>query len=65
MHTDGNNTGNDTAGKSRPRDAGQPGYETSDANVGGVVVFLGGLAGTLVVFLFFCFYMGRAINAEW
>ena len=65
MHTDGHNTGNDTTSKSRPGDAGQPGYETSDANVGGVVVFLGGLAGTLVVFLFFCFYMGRAINAEW
>jgi hypothetical protein len=65
MHTDGHNTGNDATSKSRPRDAGHPGYETSDANVGGVVVFLCGLAGTLVVFLFFCFYMGRAINAEW
>ena len=65
MHTDGHNTGNDATSNSRPRNAGHPGYETSDANVGGVIVFLGGLAGTLVVFLFFCFYMGRAINAEW
>jgi hypothetical protein len=68
MHTDGHNTGKNAAGgpsQTEPRDAEQPGYETSDANVGGVVVFLCGLAGTLVVFLFFCFYMGRAINAEW
>jgi hypothetical protein len=68
MHTDGHNTDKNATGDPRqtgPRDAGHPGYETSDANVGGVIVFLGGLAGTLVVFLFFCFYMGRAINAEW
>jgi hypothetical protein len=68
MHTDGHNTGKNATGDPRhtgPRDAGHPGYETSDANVGGVIVFLCGLAGTLVVFLFFCFYRGRAINAEW
>ena len=68
MHTDGHNTDKNAAGDLRqtgPKDAKHPGYETSDANVGGVIVFLGGLAGTLVVFLFFCFYMGRAINAEW
>jgi len=65
MHTDGNNTGKNTGRQNGPLDAEHPGYETSDANVGGVIVFLCGLAGTLVVFLFFCFYMGRAINAAW
>ena len=68
MHIKGHNTGKNATGDPRqngPKDAEQPGYETSDANVGGVVVFLCGLAGTLVVFLFFCFYMGRAINAQW
>jgi hypothetical protein len=68
MHTDGNNTGKNAAGDPRltgPRDAEHPGYETSDVNARGVIVFLSGLFGTLIVFFFFCFYMGRAINAEW
>jgi hypothetical protein len=65
MHTDGHNTGNDATSKSRPRDAEQPGYETSDVNARGVVIFLSGLFGTLIIFFFFCYYMGRAINAEW
>jgi hypothetical protein len=65
MHTDGNNTGKNASRQNGPLDAGHPGYETSDANVRGVIVFLCGLAGTLVVFLFFCFYFGRAINAAW
>jgi len=65
MHTDGNNTGKNASRQNVPLDAEHPGYETSDANVGGVIVFLCGLAGTLVVFLFVCFYLGRAINAAW
>lgn len=40
----------------------QPGYETQDINVSGVVTFLAGLAGCLVVFFVFCFFMGKAIN---
>jgi hypothetical protein len=65
MHTDGHNTGKNATSKSRPRDAEHPGYETSDVNARGVVVFLSGLFGTLIIFFFFCYYMGRAINAEW
>jgi hypothetical protein len=38
------------------------GYETSDVNVGGVVVFVGGLFSFVIVFFFFCFLMGRVIN---
>ena len=39
-----------------------PGYETTDVNVNGVVVFLSGLMGFLVVFFVFCFFMGKVIN---
>jgi hypothetical protein len=39
-----------------------PGYETTDVNVNGVVVFCAGLAGFVVVFFFFCFLMGKVIN---
>jgi len=67
MHTDSHNAGKDANGKTRPVqvDAEHPGYETSDANVRGVAVFLSGLFATLFVFFFFCYYMGRAINAQW
>lgn len=43
-------------------DANSPGYETTDANVNGVAVFLAGLAGSLFVFLIFSFILGRVIN---
>jgi len=39
-----------------------PGYETTDVNVNGVVVFLSGLMGFLIVFFVFCFFMGKVIN---
>ena len=39
-----------------------PGYERTDVNVGGIIVFLAGLAGFLAVFFIFCFVMGRVIN---
>jgi hypothetical protein len=38
------------------------GYETSDVNVGGIVVFVGGLFGFVLIFFVFCFLMGRVIN---
>ena len=45
-----------------PRNDESPGYETTDVNVNGVVVFLAGLGGFLIVFFVFCFVMGRVIN---
>ncbi len=39
-----------------------PGYETSDANVGGVVAFIVTLASSLAVFFVVCFGMGKLIN---
>ena len=47
-----------TAGHS----AENPGYEVTDVNANGVVVFLSGLIGFLVVFFAFCFVMGKVIN---
>jgi hypothetical protein len=43
-------------------DAEHPGYETTDVNTKGVVVFLGGLLGFLIVFFVLCYAMGKAIN---
>ncbi len=47
---------------SRDRSEEQPGYEVQDVNVGGIVTFLAGLSGFLVIFFLFCFVMGKAIN---
>lgn len=38
------------------------GYETTDVNVGGVAVFLAGLFGFVLIFFFFCYYLGQVIN---
>lgn len=43
-------------------DADHPGYEITDVNTKGVVVFLGGLVGFLIVFFVLCYAMGKAIN---
>ena len=44
------------------KDAEHPGYELTDINVGGIIVFLAGLAGSVLVFFVFCFGMGKVIN---
>ncbi|HEX4067962.1 MAG TPA: hypothetical protein VHZ09_18220 [Acidobacteriaceae bacterium] len=38
------------------------GYEVTDANTGGIMVFLVALAISVVVFFVFCFGMGKVIN---
>jgi hypothetical protein len=40
----------------------EPGYETTDVNINGVLVFLSGLAGSVFVFFIFCWLMGKVIN---
>ena len=47
---------------SRDRDHKAPGYEVQDVNVGGIITFLAGLSGFLLIFFIFCFVMGKAIN---
>jgi hypothetical protein len=71
MHTEGHDMGKDGVGDTRPAnlagkvDAEHPGYETTDVNPGGIVVFLSGLVGFLIIFFFFCYGMGRVINNLW
>ena len=43
-------------------DSEHPGYETQDVSVTGIVTFLAGLSGFVIIFFFFCFAMGKAIN---
>ena len=43
-------------------DAEHPGYEVTDVNTKGIVVFLAGLTGFLLVFFVLCYAMGKAIN---
>jgi hypothetical protein len=45
-------------------DGEHPGYETTDVNVSGVIVFLGGLMGFLVIFFVVCFGIGKLINNQ-
>ena len=49
----------DTTG---PRSAENPGYEVADVNVSGVIVFLAGLCGFLLIFFVFCFGLGKVMN---
>jgi len=65
MHTEGHDMGRDAADRSTPGnqfDAEHPGYETTDVNVGGIAVFLGGLAGFLVMFFVLCYFIGIWID---
>jgi len=67
-NTPTNSTGDYDAGKGeidRPNtgaESTKAGYEMTDVNAGGIVVFLGGLFGFVIIFFFFCFVMGRVIN---
>ena len=65
MHTEGHDMGKPQgvqAHSSPKRDSEHPGYETQDVSVGGIVTFLAGLCGFVIIFFFFCFAMGKAIN---
>ncbi len=43
-------------------DAEHPGYEVTDVNTKGVVVFMGGMLAFLVVFFVFCYAAGKGLN---
>ena len=67
MPTDNHDLGKNALGGTPPHSdvtTGSPGYEISDVNVNGVIVFLSGLLGFVFVFFIFCFIMGRVINHE-
>jgi len=66
MHTEGHDMGKPEAVPAHPapkHDSEHPGYETQDVNVGGIIVFLAGLAGSVLVFFVFCFLMGKALDS--
>ncbi len=62
-HSDSGDFYHDKPTPSTERREPSPGYETTDVNVGGVIVFLSGLAGFLLIFFVFCFVMGKVINS--
>lgn len=72
MHTEGHDMDKDKLSSDPHIDAHghlidpeHPGYETADVHVRGVAVFLAGLFGTVIVFFFFCYGMGKVINNLW
>jgi hypothetical protein len=65
MHTEGHDMGKPEGveAHSAPQvDSEHPGYETQDVSVRGIITFLAGLSGFVIIFFFFCFAMGKAIN---
>jgi len=65
MHTEGNDPGKPQGVEAHPapkHDSEHPGYEIQDVNVSGIVTFIAGLSGFVVVFFFFCYLMGKIIN---
>jgi hypothetical protein len=44
------------------RDSDHPGYEVTDVNTSGIVVFLAGLFGSVCIFFFLCYGLGILIN---
>lgn len=65
MHTKGHDMGKPEGVEAHPshkHDSEHPGYETQDVSVGGIITFLAGLSGFVIIFFFFCFAMGKAIN---
>lgn len=44
-------------------DAEHPGYEIQDVNVGGIITFLAGLSGFIVIFFFVCWLFGKGFNS--
>jgi hypothetical protein len=69
MHTEGHDMGKDNLSSNPQLDAHghiidpeHPGYEVEDVNTKGIVVFLVGLLGTVVVFFGACYGIGIWIN---
>jgi hypothetical protein len=46
------------------RDSDHPGYEVTDVNTSGIVVFLAGLFGSVCVFFLLCYGLGIIINGN-
>jgi hypothetical protein len=62
MPTNDHNLNQPAAHDSHVRDAEHPGYEVTDVNTGGIVVFLAGLFGSVCIFFLLCYGLGILIN---
>ena len=62
MPTNDHDLNQPAAHDSHVRDSDHPGYEVTDVNASGIAVFLAGLFGSVVIFFFICFVLGRVIN---
>ena len=62
MPTNDNNLNQPGAHDPHIRDTEHPGYETTDVNASGIVVFLAGLFGSVCVFFLLCYGLGILIN---
>ena len=65
MQTEGHDMGKPEGVEAHPApqlDSEHPGYEVEDVSVGGIVTFLAGLSGFVLIFFFVCFAMGKGIN---
>jgi hypothetical protein len=65
MHKAGNGHGGENLDPKAHLDQAsvREGYEVTDANTGGIIVFLVGLLLSVLVFFVFCFGMGKVINS--
>jgi len=67
MHIKPNQNDGDTLNPNphpQVNDPENPGYEVTDVNVSGILVFVGGLAGFVAVFFVVCFFIGRLVNSQ-
>lgn len=67
MHTKPNQNDGDTLNPNptpQVNDPEHPGYETTDVNVSGVLVFIAGLVGFVAVFFVVCFFIGKMVNSQ-
>jgi hypothetical protein len=62
MPTNDNELNQPGAHDAHVRDPEHPGYEVTDVNAGGVVVFLAGLFGSVFIFFLLCYGLGVLIN---
>jgi hypothetical protein len=62
MPTNDHDLNQNAAHDPHARDSDHPGYEVTDVNTSGIVVFLAGLFGSVLVFFLLCYGLGTLIN---
>jgi hypothetical protein len=62
MPTNNHDLNQNAAHDPHARDSDHPGYEVTDVNTNGIVVFLAGLLGSVFLFFLLCYGLGTLIN---